>query len=72
MTSPHPYLLGVWRPSLTAGAVFVNHIKCADQVIQIIPDAPHGYWFMLAVTGDQAQAIRDHGERQKPRWNFLP
>lgn len=67
-----PYMIGVWQESLPKLATFVNQHYLGDNVVQIVPDKPFGYWLMLRVTGDQANAIRASGQALTPKMTVIP
>ena len=74
MSRVGPYLIGVWKPSLKEAASFVDSHMLGRDVVQFVQDVENkwAYWVMLSVTGDQKNAIKEVGDKQRPRMTVIP
>ncbi len=72
MSRQGPYLIGVWCPGINEAAAFVDSHMLGRDVIQFVPDGKWAYWVMLSVTGDQKAAIKEAGEKLRPRMTVIP
>jgi hypothetical protein len=64
----------VWQPSIKDAAAFVDKHMLGRDVVQFVQDADNrfAYWVMLALTGDQKNALKEVGDKLRPRLTVIP